>query len=183
MTPPTDLKFRAFLSYSHADTPLAKWLHSSLERFPLRGLSGRQTALGPVPKQLRPIFRDREDFSAGGPLNDQSIAALDASAALVALCSPASAKSHYVNEEIRLFKHRCPGRPIVPVILAGKPDGGEQECFPPALRFELDSEGKITDRPAATTIAADVREEGDGRDLALAKVAAALIGVPSDEVY
>ena len=31
------------------------------------GLSGRDTALGPVPKSLRPIFRDREDFSAGGP--------------------------------------------------------------------------------------------------------------------
>ncbi len=77
----------------------------------MRGLSGRETALGPVPKSLRPIFRDREDFSAGGSLNDQSIAALDASAALIVLCSPASAKSHYVNEEIRLFKHRHPERP------------------------------------------------------------------------
>ena len=178
-----DFKYRAFLSYSHADTPLAKWLHSRLEGFPLRGLSGRETALGPVPKQLRPIFRDREDFSAGGSLNDQSIAALDASAALIVLCSPASAKSHYVNEEIRLFKHRHPDRPIVPVILAGKPDGGEQECFPPALKFELDAEGRITDRPAPMPIAADVREEGDGRELALAKVVASLIGVPSDEVY
>jgi len=178
-----DFKYRAFLSYSHADTPLAKWLHARLERFPLRGLTGRATALGPVPKQLRPIFRDREDFSAGGSLNHQSIAALDASAALVVLCSPASAKSHYVNEEIRLFKHRHPDRPVVPVILAGKPDGGEQECFAPALRFELDAEGRITDRRAPMPLAADVREEGDGRDLALAKVAASLIGVPSDEVY
>jgi TIR domain-containing protein len=178
-----DFKYRAFLSYSHVDTPLAKWLHSHLESFPLGGLAGRVTESGQVPKQLRPIFRDREDFSAGGSLNDQSIAALDASAALVVLCSPASAKSHYVNEEIRLFKHRRPERRIVPVIAAGKPDGGEQECFPPALRFELDADGQISDRSAPMTIAADVREEGDGRDLALAKVVAALIGVPSDEVY
>jgi tetratricopeptide (TPR) repeat protein len=183
MTHPTDFKYRAFLSYSHADTPLAKGLHSRLESYPLRGLSGRETPLGPVPKQLRPIFRDREDFIAGGSLNEQSIAALDASAALIVLCSPASAKSHYVNEEIRLFKHRRAERPIVPVILSGKPDGGEQECFPPALRFELDAEGQITDRPAPAPLAADVREEGDGRELALAKVAASLIGVPSDEVY
>jgi hypothetical protein len=180
---PTDFKYRAFLSYSHADTPLAKWLHSSLERFPLRGLSGRKTVLGPVPKQLRPIFRDREDFSAGGSLNEQSIAALDASAALVVLCSPASANSHYVNEEIRLFRHRHPDRPIVPVIMAGKPDGGKQECFPLALKFELDAEGQITDRSAPAPLAADVREEGDGRDLAAAKVVASLIGLPSDEVY
>ncbi len=185
MKNPIDFKYRAFLSYSHADTPLAKWLHSRLESFPLRGMTGRETALGPVPKQLRPIFRDRNDFSAGLTLTDQTIAALHASAALIVLCSPASAKSAAVNEEVRLFKHRCPDRRIVPVILSGKPNGGEQECFPPALKFELDAEGQITDRPAATTIAADVREEGvgDGRELALAKVVAALIGVPPDEVF
>jgi len=146
MTEPIDFKYRAFLSYSHIDTPLAKWLHSRLESFPLRGLSGRETPQGPVPKSLRPIFRDREDFSVGGSLNDQSIAALDASAALVVLCSPASAKSHYVNEEIRLYKHRHVERRIVPVILAGRPDDPEQECFPPALKFELGADGQITDR-------------------------------------
>ncbi len=43
-----DFKFRAFLSYSHTDTLLAKWLHKRLEGFPLRGLAGRDTPLGPV---------------------------------------------------------------------------------------------------------------------------------------
>jgi tetratricopeptide (TPR) repeat protein len=183
MTSAIDFKYRAFLSYSHADTPLAQWLHPRLERFPLRDLAGRATPLGPVPRALRPIFRDRDDFSAGGSLNEQTLAALDASAALIVLCSPAAAKSHYVNEEIRLFKQRCPGRPIVPVIAAGKPGGGDEECFPPALRFVLDAAGQVSDRPAEMPLAADVREEGDGRDLALAKMVAALIGVPSDEVY
>jgi tetratricopeptide (TPR) repeat protein len=180
MTNPTDFKFRAFLSYSHADTPLAKWLHSGLERFPLRGLSGRETAPGPVPKQLRPIFRDREDFSAGQTLNDQTLAALDASAALIVLCSPASAKSAAVNEEVRLFKHRCPKRLIVPIILAGKPNSA-QECFPPALKFKLDADGQVTNQPADVPIAPDIPEEG--RELVLAKVVASLIGLPSDEVY
>ena len=180
MTDSIDFKYRAFLSYSHADTASAKWLHSHLESFPLHGLAGRETALGPVPKQLRPIFRDREDFSAGGSLNDQSIAALDASAALIVLCSPASAKSAAVNEEIRLFKHRCPKRLIVPIILAGKPNSA-QECFPPALRFALDADGQVTSQPADVPIAPDIPEEG--RELVLAKVVASLIGVPSDEVY
>src|SRR6516165_2000894 len=102
MSDSINFKYRAFLSYSHADTPLAKWLHSHLESFPLRGLSGRETALGPVPKQLRPIFRDRLDFSAGATVNDQTAPLLDASAALIVLCSPASAKSAAVNEEVRL---------------------------------------------------------------------------------
>ena len=76
--------------------PIRRWRSGcmrTLEGFPLRGLSGRETALGPVPKQLRPIFRDREDFSAGQTLNAQTIAALDASATLILLCTPASAKS------------------------------------------------------------------------------------------
>ena len=50
-------------------------------------------------------------------------------------------------------------------------------------KIQADGDGQISDRSAPFTIAADVRKEGDGRGLALAKVVAALIGVPSDEVY
>ena len=138
MTDSPDFKYRAFLSYSHADIASARWLHSHLESFPLRGLADRETALGKVPKSLHPIFRDRDDFSAGLTLNDQTTAALDASAALIVLCSPASARSSYVNEEIRLFKHRRPERPIVPVLVRGKLSDAAQQCFPPALGLELD---------------------------------------------
>jgi hypothetical protein len=134
-----DFKYRAFLSYSHHDTPWARWLHSRLEGFPMRGLAGRDTPLGPVPNTLRPIFRDREDFSAGQGLTEQTIANLDASAALVVLCSPASAQSHFVNEEVRLFKARHPERPVVPVIVEGKPGDATRECFAPALRFEVEA--------------------------------------------
>ena len=74
MTHPIDFKYLAFLSYSHADTPLAKWLHAHLEGFPLREVSGRETAHGPVPKQLRPIFHDRHDFSAGQTFTPKTIA-------------------------------------------------------------------------------------------------------------
>ena len=177
-----NFQYHAFLSYSHADTKTAVWLHKQLEGFPLRGLAGRETPLGRVPKQLRPVFRDREDFSAGHSLSEQTIAALDASKALVVLCSPASAKSTYVNEEVRLFKANYPRLPLVPLILDGSPGDPARECFPPALRFELDVDGKITDRPAEI-LAADLRETGDGRELALAKVVAALIGMASDEVF
>ncbi len=121
-------------------------------------------------------------FSAGHSLSDQTVAALDASAALIVLCSPASAKSHYVNEEVRLFKSRHPGRPVIPVIADGVPGDPSRECFAPALRFELDADGAVTDRPLQL-LAADLREAGDGRELALAKAVAALIGMPSDEVY
>src|SRR5712672_2958747 len=99
------LKYRAFLSYSHRDTAWAKWLHAALEGYRIdKDLAGRATASGPVPKTLRPIFRDREDFSAGHSLTEQTAAALETSRFMVVLCSPNAARSPYVNEEIRHFK-------------------------------------------------------------------------------
>ena len=74
------------------DTAWAQWLHSALEGFRIdKDLVGRATPVGPVPKTLRPIFRDREDFSGGHTLTDATIAALDASSALIVLCSTVSA--------------------------------------------------------------------------------------------
>ena len=81
-------KYRAFLSYSHRDAGWAKWLHARLESFRIdKDLVGRETPLGPVSKTLRPIFRDRDDFSGGHTLTDATVTALDASASLIVLCS------------------------------------------------------------------------------------------------
>jgi len=52
-----------------------------------KDLAGRETPHGPIPKTLRPIFRDRDEFTGGHSLNDATIAALDAAAALIVLCS------------------------------------------------------------------------------------------------
>jgi len=183
MAEPAALKYRAFISYSHADTSWAKWLHGALESFPIDDdLAGRETVMGVIPRTFRPIFRDRDEFAAGHTLTDQTLAALDQSRALIAVCSPASARSRYVNEEIRLFKSRHPQRPVIPLIVAGKPGNCELECFPPCLRLKLDSAGQVTDQPIEV-LAADVREEGDGRTLALAKVIAGLIGVSPDDIF
>ena len=122
MAEPVDFKYRAFLSYSHADTQWAKWLHKAVESFKVdKDLVGRATSTGAIPKNLRPVFRDREDFTAGHTLNAQTLEALDSSAALIVICSPKAAQSHYVNEEIRLFKSRHPERPVIPVIVDGRP--------------------------------------------------------------
>ena len=183
MTDRIAYKYRAFISYSHADTRWAKWLHRALEGFVIdKDLAGRETGMGPVPKSLRPIFRDREDFTAGHTLGEQTLAALDQSHALIVLCSPKSAQSRYVNEEIRLFRQRHPARPVIPMIVDGKPGGGDEECFAPALRFKLLADGSAGGEPEPDLLAADTREEGDGRHLALAKVAARLLGLSTDDV-
>jgi tetratricopeptide (TPR) repeat protein len=175
--------YRAFLAYSHRDGRRAKRLHRALESHRIdKDLVGRETPAGPVPTTLRPIFRDREDFAAGHSLTEQSLAALRASRFLIVMCSPAAANSHYVNEEVRQFKAMGRADAIIPVIVDGEPGDAERECFPPALRFEVDADGNVTDRPTEV-LAADVREAGDGWGLALAKVVAALLGLGTDEVY
>ena len=173
------IKYRAFLSYSHTDTGWAKWLHARLEDFRIdRELVGRETPLGPVPKSLRPIFRDREDFSGGHVLTEATLAALDASAALIVLCSPVAASRPAVNEEVRLFRSRHPDRPVIPVII----DGTSPENFPLALRFELEADGTVTDRPV-TILSPDLHEAADGKRLGLAKIVAGLTGLSPDDVY
>jgi tetratricopeptide (TPR) repeat protein len=176
---PAAIRYRAFMSYSHRDTTSAKWLHKALEGYRIgKDLVGRETPAGPVPKTLRPIFRDREDFSGGSTLTAATVAALDASAALVVLCSMFSASRPAVNEEVRLFRSRHPDRPVIPVIIDGTPP----DNFPPALRYELAADGTITDHPV-TVLGPDLRDSGDGKSLGLAKVIAGLIGIGTDEVF
>jgi tetratricopeptide (TPR) repeat protein len=175
-------KYRAFLSYSHRDDSLANWLHEQLERYRVPGdLERRDTAVGPVPATLRPIFRDRDDFAAGHSLDEQTLAALAASRFLVVVCSPNAARSHYVNEEIRRFKAMADSSRVIAIIVDGEPGDPARECFPPALRFKVGADGALTDEPEEP-LAADVRPQGDGKRLALQKVIAALIGVPLDDL-
>ena len=71
MAEPVAFRCRAFIFYSHADTSWAKWLHRGLETFRIdKDLVGRETATGAIPKTLRPIFRDRDDFTAGSKISD-----------------------------------------------------------------------------------------------------------------
>lgn len=141
MSKPVLLKYRAFMSYSHADTDWARWLHRGVESFHIdKDLVGRETATGTIPQALRPIFRDRDDFTAGHALTEQTQAALDASAALIVICSPSSARSLYVNEEIKLFKSRHPDRPLIPLIVGGSPgdsgQGRQRQRQPPGRRHD-----------------------------------------------
>lgn len=178
-----NVRYRAFLSYSHADTAVAKRVHHRLENFRIDpDLVGRVTDAGPIPPTLAPIFRDRHEFQAGGSLAEQTRAALGASGALILLASPRSAKSVAVNEEVRLFKHHHGDRPIIPIIVDGVHGDEQDECFPPALRFHLSPDGSLT-TDQMELLAADLREEGDGFELAMAKVIARLIGLPPDDVY
>lgn len=170
--------YRAFLSYAHADTRWARWLHHRLEHFAIdKDLVGRITRLGPVPDSLRQVFYDRADFQGGRALGEATIEALDNSLALVVLCSTIAARRPAVEEEVRLFRWRHPNRPVIPVII----EGNFPDCFPPALRFEITPEGAVSERPV-TILGPDLRESGDGSLVGLAKIVAGMTGLGTDEI-
>jgi tetratricopeptide (TPR) repeat protein len=187
-TPQFQHRYFAFLSYSHKDSAIVDWLHRELERFVVpRSIAGRLTANGIVPRRLRPVFRDRHELAASHDLGTEIRSALASSQFLIVLCSPDAAQSHWTNAEIETFKRSRPDGCVFAAIVAGEPFASEmpgreaEECFPPALRHKYDSRGRSTAR-RAEPLAADFRETGDGRRLALLKLIAGMIGVGLDEL-
>jgi tetratricopeptide (TPR) repeat protein len=187
-TPRLRTRYYAFLSYSHKDKELADWLHRELEKFRVpSSLAGKLTANGVVPRRLTPIFRDQHDLSAGDDLAVEIEAALAASQFLVVLCSPTAAKSRWTNLEIESFKRTRPEGCVLAAVLAGEPFASDlpgredEECFPPALRYKYDRRGHRTTK-RAEPLAADFRDGGDGRRVALLKLVAGMLGVGLDEL-
>ena len=174
-------KYWAFISYSHQDEAWAQWLHRALEayRVPQR-LVGRP--LGPsleretIPRRLFPIFRDRDELPSSHELGATLTQALKDSRNLIVICSPRSAASRWVNEEIKAFRALGRSHSVYCLIVDGEPnasgDSAHNECFAPALRGDAGFE----------PIAADARERKDGKSGAKLKLIAGLINVGLDEL-
>ena len=181
-------RYMAFLSYSHDDDKDAAWFHENLEEFRVpKRLIGQLTDMGPVPKRLSPIFRDRHELAAAADLGEEIEEAIAGSRFLIVLCSPSAAQSHWINEEIKCFKRLHREDRVLAVILDGEPFASEEpgreheECFPPALRFHCDRKGRLTAQ-RAEPLAADLRESGDGRRMGLLKTVAGMLGVGLDDL-
>ncbi|MFC1740273.1 TIR domain-containing protein [Pseudomonadota bacterium] len=165
------------MSYCHADEAWAGWLHKSLESYRVPGrLAGQAGLHGPVPEKLSPIFRDRDELSSSSDLSAKIKEAIADSESLLVVCSPAAARSMWVNEEIRHYRSLGKRR-IYCVIVEGDPQSADPQhaCFPAAL---LEGETHQHKEP----MAADVRKWADGKALAKLKLAAGLLGVRLDEL-
>ena len=181
-------KYRAFISYSHRDEAWATWLHKALEtyRVPKR-LVGQTTGAGTIPGRLAPVFRDRDELPSATNLGDVLTEALRSSANLIVICSPAAARSQWVNEEILGFKRLGRADRIFCLIVDGEPwasddpSRADEECFPRSLRLKLGDNNQLSDL-RAEPIAADVRPQGDGRTNAKLKLISGLLGVGFDDL-
>jgi tetratricopeptide (TPR) repeat protein len=185
---PAELRYWAYLSYSHRDEADAKWLHRAIEHYRVPpAMVGKPSAQGPIPASLAPVFRDRQELAASNDLGGGIREALSQSRFLIVLCSPAAAASHWTNEEIAAFKRLRPDGGILAAIVGGEPHASAipgregEECFPPALRVQYDKRGRATAK-RAEPIAADLREGRDGRRMGLLKVVAGMLRVGLDDL-
>ena len=160
----------AFISYQRQDEEWAKWLAHELEHyhFPTT-LNGHPN----LPKDLRPIFRDIDELSAGN-LPEQIHKALTNSKHLIVICSPQSAKSKWVNKEIEEFIGLGKINNIFPFIIEGKAfaENPNEECFPPAL-INLPKEDE--------RLGGNINEMG--RDAAVVKTVAGMLDLDFDSLW
>ncbi|HUG72357.1 MAG TPA: toll/interleukin-1 receptor domain-containing protein [Steroidobacteraceae bacterium] len=183
-----EYKYRAFISYSHRDELWARWLHRSIEAYRVpRHLVGRDTPHGPIPARLTPVFRDRDELPSATSLGAILNAALQRSQFQIVICSTASAKSHWVNEEILGFKRLGREDRIFCLLIDGEPGASfvpglaAMECFAPALLYTMGADGQLT-TTRSEPIAADARKGKDGRLDARLKIIAGMLNVGLDEL-
>ncbi len=123
--------YDAFISYSHRDMDRARWLQRRLENYRVPvGLCEREDR----GRHLK-IFRDQTDL-AGVELQQALRSELDSSEYLIVICSPDSAASRWVNDEVSYFISVHDAGHVIPFIVAGEPESEdpELECYPPVLR-------------------------------------------------
>ena len=153
-------EYFVFISYSSLDNEWAIWLRHELEHYHLPASFNGRTD---VRDNLRKVFRDRDELSAGPEWDEQVGKALAATNNLIVICSPNAAKSEAVNKEVEAFIALGKEDHIFPFIVEGnKP----KDCFPPALKH--------------SKLGGDVNKDG-GRDSAFVKVVAGMlkVGFPS----
>jgi hypothetical protein len=179
-------RYHAFISYSHQDKSWANWLHKALETYTLpKRLVGQATATGVVPQRLTPIFRDRDELASATDLGRKVNEALAQSANLIVICSPRSATSPWVNTEVLAFKRLGLSDRIFCLIVDGEPnttdpsDREAEECFAPALRYQLGADGELS-QAGIEPIAADARPGKDGKVNAKLKLIAGMLDIGFD---
>ena len=129
---PEEKKFKyfAFISYSSKDIAWGRKIQRKLEHYRLPARLKKKDA----PSRAYPVFRDETDLS-GFKVRDALEKELEDSKYLIVICSPRSAASDWVNDEIRYFIDHGREHCILPFIVDGIPGSGDPatECFPPAL--------------------------------------------------
>ncbi len=160
-------RYAAFISYAHKDARWASWIQQAIETY---RLPQEIAAKRGMDRKIGKVFRDRDELTVATNLGIRLNEALDNSDALIVVCSPNAAKSEWVAAEINYFKSLGKSDRIF-CLLVGDP----ANSFP---------EGVLYDNTGAPLepLAADPREEADGKRLAKLKLIAGLTQLELDQL-
>ena len=173
----------AFISYNHKDVKWAKWLRKRLEWYRMPAEIHNEFSDS---RYIRPVFRDRDTLTSG-VLNDTLRKHLEESKYLVVICSPNSAKSQWVSDEIQTFIDMGRLEYIVPFIVDGVPQDYSKsdisqplmgECFPLALRKWN------TEHPEKNLLGIAVTDDGKtDKERAFIRLVAHMLGLEFDTLW
>ncbi len=172
-----ETKYFAFISYNSKDTEWGKKLQKKLEhyRMPATLCSERGWKRTPI----RPVFFAPTDIQPGA-LSDELKERLAASRNLIVICSPNSAQSKWVGEEIAYFHSLGREKNIHFFIVDGSPNSGDvrTECFNPII-------GKLN---IPEILGANVNEKVYrypwlNRERAYVQLVSKLLGVEFDSIW
>jgi hypothetical protein len=171
--------YYAFISHSSKDEKMAKWLLKQLENYHIPATIQKEYH---APKRLKPIFLFQKDLT-GNKLRDALEGELRDSKFLIVVCSPASARSEYVNAEVQHFIDSGRYDKIIPFIIDGVPFASlsgqaNEECFPPAL-ISL----KGTDRELRGIDLRESIKQRGSRQAAVVDIVASMLGVRFDTMW
>ncbi len=174
-----DRDYIAFISYRHLPLELAtaKKLHRRIERYTIPKELRRQGR-----EKLGLVFRDQDELTISSNLSENIREALDHSEFLIVICTPESAKSPWVQREIRYFLEHHDREHVLAVLADGTPE----TAFPDLLTEKLSAEGELAERvePLAANLVADsaLKRRRLFRVESL-RILATLIGCPFDALY
>lgn len=157
----------AFISYSHKDERIARWLQRNLEAYRLpTGVNNEFENT----RYLRPVFRDRTDLNSG-KLKEEIRRNLESSKFLIVLCSAHSSDSFWVNEEIDIFINLGKVENVIPVLT----DDGENANLPRRLKEYY------REHPEDELLAIDLFSEG--KEVSLVRIVSRMLSLEFDVLW
>jgi len=174
-------KYYAFISYSRKNSQAAAYLQRKLERFRIPVQKVDKQLLLPEQKYIKPVFRDKRDLEVSEKSFTENIkTAIKETRYLLVLCSPESASSYWVAEEIKYFleTHNNDFSLVVPVVFSGNPGSNDEtECLPEILR-----RNEITDRNLPRMVADEGENVREGWENGLIQTISYMLKVKRESI-
>jgi len=158
---PPPPRLRCVVCHHPDDAGWAEWLTCELEDYQVpQKIVGHLNRRGErISARLGPVGALALAVDDIGPETHATLSEADF---IVVVCSTSAARSEAMGEAIAYFKSIGKSARIIAAIVEGVPAASgdaAEECFNVALRYEVDTAGVVSDRPAEP-LAADFRAEG-----------------------